>query len=56
MLGKKVIGKKMCVKGQKKILGQKRFVKIGSVTADILLIWTNVVWTNFTLTAVLDCQ
>ena len=35
-------------------------VKIGSVTAEILLIWTNVArtnvaWTNFYLTIVLDC-
>ena len=39
----------------KKILGPKSLIKIGSVTANILLIWTNVtstnvVWTNATLT------
>ena len=38
-----------------KILGQKSLVKIGSVTAEILLIWTNeatsnVAWTNVTVT------
>ena len=36
------------------ILGQKRLVKIGSVTAGIFLIWTNVArtnvaWTNVTV-------
>ena len=36
-------------------------VKIGSVTAEILLIWTNVArtnvaWTNIHITIVLDCQ
>ena len=37
-----------------KKLGQKSFVKIGPVTAEILLIWTNVTkayvaWTNVTI-------
>ena len=36
-------------------LSQKMFVKIGSVTAEILVIWTNVArtyvaWTNATMT------
>ena len=39
----------------KKILGPKSLVNIGSVTAEILLIWTNVtrtnvVWPNVTVT------
>ena len=29
----------------------KKIVKIGSVTADILLIWTNIAWTKGTLTS-----
>ena len=38
-----------------KNLGPKRLVTIGSVTAEILLIWTNVArtnvaWTNVTVT------
>ena len=33
-----------------KKLGQKSFVKIGPVTAEILLSWTNVAWTNVTIT------
>ena len=43
-----------------KKLGPKCLVKIGPVTAEILLIWTNVArtnvaWVNVHLTIVLDC-
>jgi len=30
-------------------LGPKGLVKIGSVTAEVFMIWTNVAWTNFTM-------
>ena len=57
----KIVGPKN-LQGPKKIsikkvkacqkLGPKRFVKIGSVTAETFLIWTNVARTNVALTNV----
>ena len=52
VFGPKYFGtQKVCVKQ----LGPKSLVKIGSVTAEIFLIWTNVarinvVWTDFSVT------
>ena len=31
-------------------MGPKILVKIGSLTAEVILLWTNVAWTNGTLT------
>ena len=51
---KQNFGKKISIKKVKacKELGPKRLVKIGSVTAEIFLIWTNVALTNVAWTNV----
>ena len=53
ILGSKKFGSKKIspkkIKAPKK-LGPKFFVKIGSVTTEIFLIWTNAAWTNVTVT------
>ena len=48
----KVLVQKICQKRILSKLGPKSLVKIGSVTAEILLIWTNVTKTNVTWTNV----